>query len=235
MFKKRLGGLICNWNWLNFLQLLEFLQQWKYWYKGWPAAFSEPPAVTQVLAEAQEPGLPQPSTATAGQPLAKGHIWSGVTEHKTWMEMEYSLSCYFNNARRAPNTQQLSCKCCGASGTAAVKELWLYPHRQPQPAPQPWEQHTGTLHPSAAPGGTFPLPSSSSTASASSSAPQPSQLQQYSCLLSLQPWVWWLGNKKFTVFLKQVVHTKPEPFSQHLSLQTKLQRQAFSFLVCFFF
>lgn len=37
-------------------------------------AFPEPPAVTQVLAEAQEPGQHQPSTATAEQLLAKGNI-----------------------------------------------------------------------------------------------------------------------------------------------------------------
>lgn len=40
-------------------------------------AFPEPPAVTQVLAEAQEPGLHQPSMATAEQVLAKRNIRAG--------------------------------------------------------------------------------------------------------------------------------------------------------------
>lgn len=98
----------------------------------------------------------------------------------------------------------------------------------------------GSLHPPAAPGATFHFP-----AHPTQDLPIPlhslklcspgSQLQQNSSPLSLEPRVWWLDNKTFVVFLKQVVHTQPEPFSQHLSLQTKLQRQAFSFLVSFFY
>lgn len=120
-------------------------------------------------------------------------------------------------------------------------ELWPYPHPQPEPAPNTdtEKQHEGTLsilqqHPR----GASQSPSSSSTGSEDSlelcsptitppAIPLPA--------LPLYPQVWQLDNQTLAVFLKQLVHTQKESFSQHLSLQTKLQRQTSSFLICFFF
>lgn len=124
---------------------------------------------------------------------------------------------------------------CSWEGAVAVPTLTA-----PACPTTPRAAQRGSLHPPAAPGATFHFP-----AHPTQDLPIPlhslklcspgSQLQQNSSLLSLEPRVWWLDNKTFVVFLKQVVHIQPEPFSQHLSLQTKLQRQAFSFLVSFFY
>lgn len=131
-------------------------------------------------------------TGTWATPALHSHCWTkGAIWAQTRMEMEYSLSYWQNNPRRAPNIPQLNCKHCGASLTAAVNELWLYPH--PEPAPQHWEAaQKDSPHPSAARRWNFPTSQliqhriCQSHWTASSSAPQPSQLSNTP---ACSPWI----------------------------------------------
>lgn len=191
-------------------------------------------------------------TGTWAAPALHGHCWTttGQGEHLsrtgTQTKPEWKWNIHYPTNRIIPAGFQTSNS--SAINTVVHHQLQLWeravalPIRNPEPAPQPREAaQRDSLHPSAGPRWNFPNSQliqhriCQSHWTASSSSPQPPHLWQCSCLLSLCPRVWWPDNKTLVVFLKQAVHTQPEPLSQLLSLQTKLQRQAFSFLVHFFF